>query len=398
LTADVSVDLGESRSLDWLLRFDARTDARYEAEYGRERQAALRQIILIGLIFYNMFNFTGLILMPDIPGLSAIGHLLVVTPLSVALAWLIPQIGPNVREALLCQAMIGVVAMPLVLFWVTTAPLGAYTFAESILTILYGNLLLALRFRHALVFTVVVFWGAMLAVATKTGLDPDLHIALPLQYGTGCAFSLYANYRMERQRCTAYLQTLAARSASEAAEAARRRYQGLSHTDALTGLPNRRLLDERAETWFAGPEAAALMMIDLDHFKLFNDSLGHPEGDACLVRVATVFAGFATGPDILAARFGGEEFAFVVRNVGAVEAVRLAGVLIRAVEELGIPHPGRSDGVASVTISVGLTLKPPGLTRNGSAMFREADRALYEAKRRGRNRYALAGDIGVAAA
>jgi diguanylate cyclase (GGDEF)-like protein len=398
LTADVSADPGEARSLDWLLRFDARTDAHYEAEHGRDRKAALRHIILIGLIFYNMYNFTGLVLMPDIAGLSMIAHLLVITPVAGALAWLVPQVGSTLRESLILYAMIGVVAAPLFLFWLTAAPLGAYTFTESILAIIYGNLLLALRFRYALVFTVVVFLGAMLAVATKVGLDPDLCIALPMQYGTGCAFSLYANYRMERQRCTAYLHTLAARSDSEAAEAARRRYQGLSHTDALTGLPNRRLLDERAEVWFAGPDAAALMMIDIDHFKLFNDTLGHPEGDACLSRVAAAFEGFVTGPDILAARFGGEEFALMVRKVGGLEAVRLAEALIRAVEAIGLVHPGRSDGIGVVTISVGITLKAAGHARTPSAMFREADQALYQAKRQGRNRSALADGVEVFAA
>ncbi len=385
-----SISTNEGRRLDLLLRFDPHTEALYEAEYGGERRIALRQIILIGLIFYNMYNFTGLILMPDISGLSVIGHLLVVTPLSAVLAWLIPYVGPTLREALILNAMIGVVAIPLFLFWLTSAPLGAYTFAESILAIVYGNLLLALRFRHALVFTVVVFCGAMLAVATKAGLDPDLCIALPLQYGTGCVFSLYANYRMERQRCTAYLQTLAARSASETAEAARRRYQGLSHTDALTGLPNRRLLDEHAEAWFAGPDAVALMMIDIDHFKLFNDTLGHPAGDACLRQVAALFAACATGSDILAARFGGEEFAFVVRKAGGLETARLAATLIQAVEELGITHPGRADGIVSVTISVGITFKAAGIARDRDVMFQEADQALYEAKRLGRNRYALA--------
>ncbi len=402
MAAGCFAESDQTGRLDWLLRFDARTDARYEAEHGRERGAALRQIILIGLIFYNMYNFTGMVLMPDIAELSVVAHLLVVTPGSALLAWLIVRLRPTLREALIFYAMIGVVAAPLFLFWLTEAPLGTYTFAESTLAIIYGNLLLGLRFRYAAAFTVAVLTGAILAAAAKPGLDPDLRVALLVQYATGCAFSLYANYRMERQRCREYLRVLAARAASEAAEAARQRYRGLSHTDALTGLPNRRTLDETTEAWFADERAAALMMIDIDHFKAFNDTLGHPEGDACLRRVAALFATFVPEPgrrpDILAARFGGEEFAFALRDAGAPEAVRFAAALVRAVEALAIAHPGRPDGTGLVTISVGIALKEAGAARSRHALFAEADQALYRAKKRGRNGYALAERDGAIAA
>ncbi|NGM36554.1 GGDEF domain-containing protein [Methylobacterium sp. DB0501] len=387
-----------SGRLDWLLRFDARTEARYQAEHGAERGAALRQIILVGLIFYNVYNFTSMVLMPDIADLSVVARLLVITPASALLAWRIVHIGPNLREALIFYAMIGVVAAPLFLFWLTMAPLGAYAFADSTLAIIYGNLLLTLRFRYALAFTIVVLLGAILAVVTKVGLDPDLRLALPVQYGTGCAFSIYANYRIERQRCTEYLRVLAAQSASEAAEEARRRYQGLSHTDPLTGLPNRRVLDETAEAWCAEEPAVAVMMIDVDHFKPFNDTLGHPEGDACLRRLAALFANLAAGPDVLATRFGGDEFTFMLRGGGALAAARFAAALVRNVEELGIAHPGRPDGLGFVTISVGVALKEAGVARTRDGLFAQADQALYRAKRRGRNGYALAeGDGAVAA-
>ncbi|SEO83286.1 diguanylate cyclase (GGDEF) domain-containing protein [Methylobacterium sp. ap11] len=391
--------------LDRLLRLHPRTEARYEAEHGPQRVAGLRQLILVGLIFYNVYNFTSVWLMPDILDLSVAMRLLVVTPGSLALAWMLSRVGPAAREGLVLGGMIGSMALPMLLFWLTTAPLGVFTFGESILVVIYGNLLLALRFRHALVFTAVAFLCATLAVFTKAGLDPDLRYALPVQYATGCAFSLYANFRMERQRCRDYRRTLKALLASEAAEAARQRFQGLSHTDPLTGLPNRRLLDETVAAWFAEDRAVALLMIDVDHFKPFNDALGHPEGDACLRRVAALFETFVPDPgfpdpDVLAARFGGEEFAFVVRDAGAPEAARLAAALVSAVENLGISHPARPDGVGVVTISVGVALEPAGLPRAGDArdaLFEEADRALYRAKHRGRNGYALAdGCAGVA--
>lgn len=406
MAAGIPAEFDETGRLDWLLRFDAPTDARYEADHGRERTTALRQLILVGLIFYNIYNFTAIWLMPDIFELSVVVRLLVVTPASLALAWMLSRNGSAMREMLVLGGLIGSMVMPMLLFWLTTAPLGVFTFGESILVVIYGNLLLALRFRHALVFTAFAFLFATLAVCTKDGLDPELQFALPVQYGTGCVFSLYANFRMERQRCIEYLRVLAAQSVSEAAEAARERYQGLSHTDALTGLPNRRLLDETTEAWCAGERAVALLMIDIDHFKPFNDTLGHPQGDACLCRVAALFATFVPGPetvtgnqpDILAARFGGEEFTFALRDAGAPEAVRFAAALVRAVAALDIPHPSRPDGVGIVTISVGVALKDAGAPGSRQALFAEADQALYRAKRRGRNGYALAEGNGAVAA
>ncbi|MGX7706915.1 diguanylate cyclase [Methylobacterium sp. Gmos1] len=387
---------GASGRLDWLLRFEPAVDARYEAEHGPERAAGLRHVILVGLIFYNMYNFTSITLMPDILEFSFVARLCVVTPVSLGLAWLATRVSPALRERLVLHGMIGALSVPLLLFWLTEAMFGTYTFGEVILVVIYGNMLLALRFRDALAFTAYACALATLAAATKAGLDPALRVALPLQFATGCAFSLYANYRMEAQRCREYLRTLSARLASEAEAAARRRYQGLSHTDALTGLPNRRSLDETAEAWFSGERAAAVMMVDIDHFKLFNDTLGHPEGDACLRRVADLFATFVRGPDILAARFGGEEFTFLLRDAGAFEAARFAAGLVRAVEGIGIAHPGRCDGSGTVTISVGVALKPAGRARSREDLFAEADQALYQAKRRGRNRYALAGDVAAA--
>ncbi|TNC12001.1 GGDEF domain-containing protein [Methylobacterium terricola] len=390
MAVESSAEAGGIGSLDWLLRFDARAEARYEAEHGRDRAAAMLRLLLIGLILYNIFNFTSAWMTPDIAGLCIVLRLLVVTPITLILAWRIVRVGPVLRECLALVTAIGAVATPLVLFWLTRAPLGNYTFFDTSLVVIYANVLFAMRFRHALVFTAVSLLGAALALATKPELDLALRSVLGLQFATACAVSLYANYCMERRRCGEYLRTLAAQLASEAAEAAGQRYKGLSGTDALTGLPNRRILDETAAAWCADRRAAALMMIDVDHFKSFNDTLGHPEGDACLRRVAALFTTFASGPDILAARFGGEEFTLILRDAGTSEAVRLAAALVRAVAVLGIAHPGRPDDLGIVTVSIGVALKGAGAASPPDALFAEADQALYQAKRRGRKGYALA--------
>jgi diguanylate cyclase (GGDEF)-like protein len=377
------------KSLDRWLRFVPETGKRYDAEQGAARVMALRSAIYVGVALYNAYNLTSIVLLPDIVWLSVGLRVLLVTPTSLALAWYIGRFSPDRREQLVLGALVCAYLIPVFLFWLTDAPLGAFTFGEFSLTLIFGNMLLPLRFRHAVMFTGAAFVVTSAAILAKSDLEATLRFAFAVQLTTACFFSLYANYRIERRRCEDYLSELGARLGAEAAEAARKQFQDLSRTDTLTGLPNRRFLDERMKDWFADDRPAAVMMIDIDHFKLFNDLLGHPAGDDCLRAVGAVFAAVASGADLICARFGGEEFTLAVRDAGELEAARLARGLVQAIESLAIAHPGRADGVGVVTVSVGVAFKPHGTAVSWRDVFADADRALYQAKRRGRNCFVL---------
>lgn len=380
---------GPDPSLSGWLRFDQKTRCRYQAEHGAERIAALRAAIYIGLFLYNAYNLTSVVLLHDILGLSVGLRFLLVTPMSLALAWSIGRLPSHLREPLVLCALMGAYLVPVFLFWLTREPLGAFTFGEFSLTLIFGNMLLPLRFRHAVIFTCWAFLITSVAIYAKSELEPMLRFAFMVQLATACLFSLYANYRTERRRCVDYLTSLRARLDAEAAEAARKQFQDLSRTDALTGLPNRRLLTERMDAWFGEDTPCTVMMIDIDHFKLFNDMLGHPAGDDCLRSVAAMFIEISQASDMVCARFGGEEFTVAVKGADDLPAARLARRIIQAVESLAITHPGRSDGIGVVTVSVGVAFKPAGATASQAATFEAADRALYEAKRRGRNCFVI---------
>ena len=377
------------RSLDRWLRFVPQVQIRYDNEQSAERAIALRNAIYVGVALYNAYNLTSIVLLHDIVWLSVGLRILLVTPASLALAWFIGRVPVHLRELLVLGALVWAYLIPVFLFWLTEEPLGAFTFGEFSLTLIFGNMLLPLRFRHAVIFTCVAFLMTSAAILLKPDLGASLRFAFAVQLATASLFSLYANYRVERRRCEDYLSHLGARLETEAAEAARKQFQDLSRTDALTGLPNRRFLSERMDDWFSDDRPAALMMIDIDHFKLFNDMLGHPAGDDCLRSVAAVFAAVAADTDLVCARFGGEEFTLVVRDAGELVAARLARGVVHAIESLGVVHPGRSDGVGVVTVSVGVAFKPYGRAVSLTEVFAAADRALYEAKRRGRNRFVL---------
>lgn len=157
----------------------------------------------------------------------------------------------------------------------------------------------------------------------------------------------------------------------------------LSRTDVLTGLPNRRAFDAAlAGTLAAAPSrrGLAVALVDIDHFKSINDLHGHPAGDEVIAAVAAAMRA-STGPGAVVARYGGEEFAVLLADVDDSAAELQAEYLREAVQNLPIGIP--------VTVSVGVALRRTA--EPVPALVERADRALYEAKRGGRNRVVLAG-------
>jgi diguanylate cyclase (GGDEF)-like protein len=160
----------------------------------------------------------------------------------------------------------------------------------------------------------------------------------------------------------------------------------LSGTDPLTGIANRRRLDVEMElawqTTFGTDSALAIAMIDIDHFKLYNDGLGHAAGDGCLRTVARTIARMV--PDSgLVARYGGEEFTVVLPGADRAAAIETAERIQRAVHALNQPHPAAPGGV--VTVSIGVACEVPEAGRTVADLTADADAALYEAKENGRN-------------
>jgi two-component system chemotaxis family response regulator WspR len=165
--------------------------------------------------------------------------------------------------------------------------------------------------------------------------------------------------------------------------------QRLTNVDGLTGLSNRRYLNEYIETeWrqaLRAREPISLLMVDIDHFKQYNDTFGHLAGDEVLRTVAqTVMRSFRRPKD-LAARFGGEEFVVVLPQTAAGDLQMLAEKVVRAVAALELPHSASAVN-GKVTISAGGATSIPERGDTFFSLIEAADKALYEAKRMGRNR------------
>jgi diguanylate cyclase (GGDEF)-like protein len=161
----------------------------------------------------------------------------------------------------------------------------------------------------------------------------------------------------------------------------------MASMDMLSGLANRRGFQSRLDfAWLKAQQdrqEVALLMIDVDHFKLFNDTYGHPEGDACLARLGETLSGIANDTMGFAARYGGEEFCLLLPNLNPAMALKVGEMVRTAVAALAIPHA--TSPHQQITVSVGVACSAPNQAQEPRELVEAADAALYAAKHRGRN-------------
>lgn len=163
-----------------------------------------------------------------------------------------------------------------------------------------------------------------------------------------------------------------------------------SLTDNLTGLSNRRFFDNVLRTEFSRYKRSgsqlSLIMLDVDHFKKYNDHYGHLAGDDCLLQIANVLRNVVKRPPDIVARYGGEEFVVILPNTDRQGAAVLAGRIGEFMLRLALPH-AQSDISEFVTISIGVATAADHVLTDETQLIALADQALYQAKKNGRNRY-----------
>ncbi len=166
--------------------------------------------------------------------------------------------------------------------------------------------------------------------------------------------------------------------------------QASARSDSLTQVPNRRAFDEALRAEFyrlkrSGAHKLSLLLLDVDHFKQFNDLYGHPAGDACLRRIAAALKTVVKRAPDMVARYGGEEFAVILPDTDGPGTLAVAERIRRVIEELALPHSA-SATARVVTVSVGAVCITASRVADPESVLELADKALYRAKARGRNR------------
>lgn len=266
---------------------------------------------------------------------------------------------------------------------------GQLTQAAIMYAVIIVYAIVGLNLRTA----VVAGWGGGLLgamLSSMLGGEIDWEVT-HRTYTGGSLLGMAICYLIEHGHRRMYLQARMLELARARSDAHAEAATTLSHTDPLTGLANRRLLNSLlGRIWRQARrdrQAVSLLMIDVDRFKPYNDYFGHITGDECLKRIAAVLAGHASRAADLAVRYGGEEFLLVLPHTERSVAGRMAEHLRQTVSDMGILMP---DGVGVITVSVGVASGIPGEGVSVEALLREADKALYEAKHSGRNRVVIA--------
>ena len=238
---------------------------------------------------------------------------------------------------------------------------------------------------------VFVLLGALFA-AEKIIIQP-IHklVAIARRFGDGDLSARAANSRLPAE--FAPLARAFDAMASQLSERERElvasndRLTVIASIDMLSGLANRRGFQSRLDfEWMKAQQNGgelSLLMIDVDHFKLFNDTYGHPEGDACLSRLGETLAGIAAATGGFAARYGGEEFSLLLPNTAICRALEIGETVRAAVQSLAIAHVTSSH--LAITVSVGVAGVRPCEALDPGDLLEAADASLYVAKRQGRN-------------
>lgn len=260
----------------------------------------------------------------------------------------------------------------------------------GIVFVLGANLFFNFRFMLSAISSTII--AVVFVAATLHALQIGLtaRIVIAALFVNCLVFSLYLSWRLGVERYWTFLEALQAKSQAHAAVKKGDELHRIAHTDPLTGLRNRRAITsafaELHEECVQNGDELGVVLIDVDHFKRFNDRLGHQAGDDCLIRVAQTLEGAAEANESIVGRYGGEEFLVLRRVSGSDELRDLAQEFCRVVEELEIHHPDRGDGIDIVTISAGASQTLDGGATELQEVLQEADRALYISKFTGRSR------------
>ena len=371
------------------LRFAPWLETRFRMEGRADRLRYQRRVGYIGIALLLVSLPTTAELVPDVFRL-ALALAAAASACGAILLVLMRPANPNwVTDFALMIYILPGLTMQVILFVVTRSPDKAAFINSMPLYIMAGNVCLQQRFSWAAAGSAIALCVVLTGIFTGSISGPAGHAQASAAV-SAVLLSLIIAHRLEWQNRRAWL--FRTRDALSHA-----RLIALSERDGLTGLANRHAIDEGLEhAWAAcaaDSEPLAIIMLDVDWFKRFNDHYGHPEGDSCLRAIGAAIAGHVRRQGDLAGRYGGEEFILILAGADADTSYAVAERICDAIQALQIPHIAGPPG-AFVTASLGVATATPAAGGTIASLLTAADAALYEAKRSGRARVACAETAG----
>jgi diguanylate cyclase (GGDEF)-like protein len=361
---------------------------RREGEDARRHDA--RVGLWIGVVVYVLFSATDILLIPDVAFYTIVARcavsavsLLILEVLyrknaatewldrtcagalvSAYAGWLYPTMHSSLNESLSYYMIFGAIFM------------------------MSANLFFKFRFNLSVIASGMIL-GLFFVSLYYFPASGYYRVAFGMFYISCFTFTSYVNWNLNNERYNVFVNALEAKSQHKEATERGKALLRLSRTDPLTGLENRRAVDERLREhwsdWQHFGHSFAAMLIDVDFFKKYNDCYGHQEGDRCLVLVAKALSETVKQLDASIGRYGGEEFIVLARMEKREQVAMLAEAIRRTVENLALVHELRRDGMSVVTVSVGAAFTRSQTGAKLEKVINEADRALYLAKASGRN-------------
>lgn len=392
LLGQEQIDLLISRGLN-LVWFPKELEVVYKNQYKNEAayEFRYRAPIILGLYLYLSFGtYQALPAEMRFEWIVYYGWVGMI----IVFAWLLAFV-PSMNkwfDHYVCLGSTGAVALTFTLINVLEQGQNNVLFHAAMMyavVIIYG--FVGMRFYTA----IIAGWcGGLIGIGISTWLNGSIDWTILNRTYTFSSFlGMALAYATDRQHRENYLQNCMIELNRLELMRQAQQLSILSQQDALTGLANRRYLDEVLENeWRSAIRhklPITIMMIDIDFFKLYNDALGHIQGDQCLRRIAILLGSISSRSGDLAARYGGEEFLLLFSVTDKDQALILVQQLMELVRNIGIIHP-KSTVSKHVTISVGVATMVPHLNDNLSEFISRADHALYTAKSNGRNQYHIA--------
>lgn len=373
----------------WRLQFPPALEEEFQRDYAQRYRTHMQLAILLGAVALLACGVIDPFWMPSVMAQLWTIRLLVVVPLLGILLLSRGSMGERHMQPLAaaasCLAVTGLVGLAVT----ALEPFNHYYSGAITLVMLIVFVLSRMQFHWGVGCALVMM--AILNIGLFGFSDTGLKIITinNFVFVASAVFALVGTFLIERSLRQNYLQSRLLAFQNTGLEESNLRLQYLTAIDGLTQIANRRSLDVTLTTeWqraLRKREPLGVVMIDVDHFKLFNDTYGHQAGDECLRGVAGALKDFARRPGDIAARYGGEEFVLVLTNANAQQTQLVAERVRDSIMELAIPHQRSSHG--SVTASFGVASVIPGAEHSGpEALLLAADQALYRAKESGRNR------------
>jgi diguanylate cyclase (GGDEF)-like protein len=358
------------------LRFEPRLEEEFRISYSKDNFTRQRLMVMFGTVLILVFAAADYFrLSGDARDWSLIIRLGVIIPLLlIALVLSFLQSTRRFLEQVIMLLLVVVGASIVSIFYIAAANGQAYQPEGLYMIAVVTYFLTGLLFSRAVICSALVlglFVAGRLFVdqaVPMLGFYAFAFFMLNLLCAIGC-------YLLEQRTRLSFLTYAILVEAAD--------------HDGLTGIANRRAMDVRLDELVArsltSHQPLALLLLDLDHFKDYNDRYGHLEGDRCLRQVTQVMQDFARRPQDMAARYGGEEFALLLFDLSPQAALHQAEAVRIAISDLAIPHvlnkPARV-----MTTSIGVAVLEPGKGGSSVALLATADQALYAAKHAGRNR------------